>query len=240
MRASPSWLLLAPFLLASIACSPSGNTIDGGQNGSDVFIPLSCGSTGDCISAGLDADTCVYRLEGGTCAYGECRVFTLEVDVSKCTPPVTVCPCSPALGADGEEESQTIPACWQGFSPIGVGSIGACRTACTPTCANGTTCVAPTDCASGTCNLGKCVSPACAPTCAYEHICGANDDCITQVCTDGQCRSPACSPQCPIGQVCAVASDCASGLCTVGGRCASGDAGGPLPEAGSPSDAAHG
>jgi hypothetical protein len=101
-------------------------------------------------------------------------------------------------------------------------------------------CTASDDCASGVCDLGKCGTPACAPACPYEHICGANSDCATQVCTDGQCRSPACSPRCTLGTVCAVASDCASGICSAGGRCAGADAGAPLPDASSPSDAPRG
>jgi hypothetical protein len=105
-------------LLALAAASGMGCSNSSGGADAAALAPNTCGGTDDCILLGLDADTCVYNADGGCATYGHCVLFTPEPDTSKCTPQATVCPCS--------GDTQMIPACWQGLSPIPILSSGAC------------------------------------------------------------------------------------------------------------------
>ena len=113
--------LAAAFLLMLAHCS-STSSVQGSEAGVGVDgggIPLSCGSTGDCTSAGLTSYTCVYPGDAGACvAIGQCRELVMPTDTSQCTPQATVCPCSGM--------TQTIPPCWQGYSPVAIASYGPC------------------------------------------------------------------------------------------------------------------
>jgi hypothetical protein len=134
-------------VLAMAHCSKSGSGAGGassdGGGGDDEdggAIPLSCGSTDDCLSAGLDADTCVYSATPGNCsAIGQCQPIDPSAHKSDCAPAVTICPCGAATctcagdptmtkdaGCVCEDDTVTIPACWQGFSPVAVASVGRC------------------------------------------------------------------------------------------------------------------
>jgi hypothetical protein len=113
--------LVATFALAACSSSSAQSSDSGTPSGGHDagLIPMSCGSTDDCQAYGLDADTCVYRGDAGDCAQiGQCQELKQASSSSKCTPEREVCPCSGG--------TQTIPACWQGFSPIPVQSYGAC------------------------------------------------------------------------------------------------------------------
>jgi len=74
-----------------------------------------------------------------------------------------------------------------------------------PACANGKTCLAGTDCASGVCTNGVCVAPA--ATCT--------DGIKNHGETDVDCGGPNC-PGCADGKTCAAGTDCASGRCVTG------------------------
>ena len=108
----------AALLVMLPQCSSTSST-QGSEAGVEAGIPLSCGSTGDCVSAGLAADTCVYPGDAGACvAIGQCRELVMPTDTSQCAPQATVCPCSGM--------TQIIPPCWQGYSPIAIASYGPC------------------------------------------------------------------------------------------------------------------
>jgi hypothetical protein len=69
-------------------------------------------------------------------------------------------------------------------------------------CANGKTCGAPSDCASGDCATGTCVA---APTCSDGVKNGQE--------TDTDCGGPTC-PACPNGDACMSNRDCQSANCS--------------------------
>jgi hypothetical protein len=82
----------------------------------DVVIPPTCSSTQQCQGAYLlDADTCVFDLEQ-PCGQGHC--VELPASAAQCSAMLTVCPCSGG--------TQTVPACWDGQSPIPIQSMGPC------------------------------------------------------------------------------------------------------------------
>ena len=69
-----------------------------------------------------------------------------------------------------------------------------------PACADGESCAAPADCASGICDTGLCVA---APTCTDGETNGSE--------TDLDCGGD-CDP-CPLNEHCTHDDDCSSGLC---------------------------
>jgi hypothetical protein len=109
-------MLVLSFPLALAACSTGAPTDTADAEG---FIPLSCGATQDCVSAGLDADTCVYASTPGNCgANGQCKALALE-PTSSCSQAKAFCPCSGG--------TQMIPACWpSGSSPAPISELGPC------------------------------------------------------------------------------------------------------------------
>ena len=73
-------------------------------------------------------------------------------------------------------------------------------------CAEGESCLADSDCASGNCDAGSC-APAGGPTCD-DGVQNGDE-------TDVDCGGPDCDP-CADGESCADDSDCASGNCDAG------------------------
>jgi hypothetical protein len=106
----------------------SGTPHDGGGSGDesddasddvyyDAVLPFTCSSTDDCLSVGLDADTCVYPEDGGCAAYGHCIILEMPAN-GECGEARYACPCS--------GDTQMIPACYGGYSPFAVASEGPC------------------------------------------------------------------------------------------------------------------
>jgi hypothetical protein len=118
MPSSPLALLFTVALAMTLpACSSSSSVADGGADAGAV--PFSCGSTVDCQAVGLDADTCVYKAVANGCSQvGQCQDLAAPTDPAGCAPSQTACPCSGG--------TQTIPACYQGFSPFAVLALGPC------------------------------------------------------------------------------------------------------------------
>ena len=83
-----------------------------------------------------------------------------------------------------------------------------CGGSCSTPCADGSSCSAASDCASGVCGSGGVCA---APTCS-DGVHNGDE-------TDVDCGGAGCASKCADGLACSVASDCTSGVCGSGGVC---------------------
>lgn len=99
--------------------------------------------------------------------------------------------------------------CTDGILSTGETDVDCGGTTCGK-CANGKTCAAVSDCASGFCNLTttKCVADACS------------DGALSTGETDIDCGGATCA-KCVVGKTCNGSGDCASGVCDVNKKCVS-------------------
>jgi hypothetical protein len=141
------------------------------------------------LGAACSADT--------DCATGTCQLGTGAPSSSTCAP---VDPPNPTCDDCVKDGAETDVDC----------GGDAC-----PPCLLGKACLADTDCATGTCQLGTCApsSSTCAPVDPQNPTC---DDCVKDGAeTDVDCGGDACPP-CATGKACLAGADCASGDCAQG------------------------
>jgi hypothetical protein len=204
-------------------CAPTLCT-NGAQDGTETDVDcggddcprcangLGCFDGGDCVSLACEGNVCVPSCSDGLANQGES-----DVD---CGGPCPGCEAGKSCLSDTDCEGGScdpmsmtcLESCSDGnLSPaLGESDID-CGGSC-PGCALGLTCVQPSDCASGSCQLGSCVpaatcsdgmlnggesdmdcgGPLCAG-CSDGKSCGAGSDCQSKSCDMGLCVAPTCS-----------------------------------------------
>jgi hypothetical protein len=108
----------SPFAACSHA-PPAASEPDAADAGpvDDVVVPVGCSTTAQCqLAYLLDADTCVFDLDLPCAPEGHC--VQLSSGQAQCSSMLTVCTCG--------GETEMVPGCWDGQSPIPVRSMGPC------------------------------------------------------------------------------------------------------------------
>ena len=236
-------------LPSGLACTSSS------QCGSGYCVDGACCNTacaGQCQACDVSGSvgTCTTVIAGqphGTrpqCSgAGVCQATCDGSSSATCGPPPgTSTTCQAASCTAGV---QTATSYCNGLGACVIGAVQACvQYLCGPSACL-TSCLSPTDCASGyTCKSGLCVT-----TGANGSVCALNSDCASGFCTNGACCNVAsctaplvcdvngvgtCSE--PNGTACTSSSQCGSGNCADGvccnapctGQCEACDVGGSI------------
>lgn len=170
-----------------------------------------CPGSGECAGTcnGTSA-TCVFPTSSTTCGAASCTsgvatpVGTCDGGGSCLQTPMT-CPNGACSGA----------TCGPCPDDSTCGSTRWCNAGtCTSKYANGSTCTANNQCASGNCVLGRCCASACRGTTPACNLAGTacvctSTSCGAAVCYQGSCCAPACDRECALSTY----SDGCGGTC---------------------------
>ena len=170
--------------------------------------------------------------DGNVAACGTCsRDCSETLDWPRCGSGTTCTGDSVCASGDCTSSGTCTAACGNGWTEGleacddgNTSSCGACNASCskvqlvTQECSVGVGCLEPTDCASGSCVNGLCVS-----------VCGDGATTSGETCDDGNALScGTCNESCtgagaggcPLGTDCAADAVCDSGFCNTSGKCA--------------------
>jgi hypothetical protein len=195
-----------PPVSAGLTCTQDGGAMCNGAGACVQCVGASDCSSHVCTGGVCQTASCTDGVNNGDetdvdcggacgpCANGAGCVAPSDCTSGLCTANVCTAPVVTPSCTDGEHNGDETDV--------------DCGGPCGP-CANGASCVAPSDCESGVCTANVCTAPVSTSSCTDGEMNGDE--------SDVDCGG-SCGP-CELDQVCRVATDCGSQICNASRRC---------------------